>query len=389
MALTHSLPSLFKQGFWLIKNARRMDEAEGIVTWPFMNALQGIKVVELATVLAGPSVGMFLAELGAEVVKVEPPNGGDVTRSWKLPSEDPASPVSAYFAAANAGKTHRTLNWKTDQDQAALSTLLQAADIVLTNFRDFDRCPAFMAPETLQQTNPRLIFCQLDGYESQPGRPAYDVVLQAETGYLSMNGHPDTGPVKLPLAFMDLLAAHQMKQAILLALYEREKTGKGSVVRCSLERSALAGLANQATNYLMAGHVAQPSASLHPNIAPYGETFECKEGGLIVLAVGSDVQFQRLCILLELAELPTDPRFLTNANRVTNRGALAALMKNTWVNKTAAEWSALCMDTGVPAGVVRSMDQVFTGPFAESMLWKETIDGVVTVRPSTLGFKSE
>ena len=352
-----------------------------------MKALEGIKVVEMATVLAGPSVGMFLAEIGADVVKIEHPNGGDVTRSWKLPSESSTAKVSAYFAAANAGKTYQALDWKSETGQNELGALLQEADIVLTNFRDFDRCPASVSPSQLAELNPRLIYCQLDGYESQPGRPAYDVVLQAETGYLSMNGSPASGPVKLPLAFMDLLAAHQMKQALLLALYQREKTGKGQLIRCSLERSALAGLANQATNYLMGQHIPKPSGSLHPNIAPYGESFVCGGGGLIVLAVGSDVQFERLCKVLDLPALPQDDRFRTNHDRVSNRAVLSGLMQDKWLAQSAEDWSSTCIREGVPAGVVRSMDQVFTRQFAESLLWRETIDGVETVRPTSIGFR--
>ena len=350
-----------------------------------MQPLKDLRVVELATVLAGPSVGTFLAELGAKVIKVEHPNRPDVTRSWKLPSEDPDGPVSAYFCAANAGKEYIQLDWKATQDQHKLLEILGTADVLLTNFRDFARCPRVLHPQAFTLRNPRLIYCQLDGYSSSPGRAAYDVVLQAETGYIAMNGTPQSGPTKLPLAFMDLNAAHQMKQAILLALYEREKSGNGALIRCSLERAALANLSNQATNWLMAKHVPEPIGSLHPNIAPYGETFACADGNLLVLAVGSNAQFASLSDALGLG-LAEDPRFATNAQRVVHRTALAALLAPVFTNETAAHWVEKFRANAIPAGQVKRMDQVFDNAYAKSLLWKESMNGVVTVRPTTLGF---
>lgn len=350
-----------------------------------MQPLKDLRVVELATVLAGPSVGTFLAELGAQVMKVEHPSRPDVTRSWKLPSEAADAPVSAYFSSANAGKEYIQLDWKAQADQHVLLEMLSTADVLLTNFRDFSRCPQVLQPQAFTLRNPRLIYCQLDGYSSTPGRVAYDVVLQAESGYTAMNGTPESGPTKLPLAFMDLNAAHQMKQAILLALYEREKTGKGALIRCSLERAALANLANQATNWLMAGHVPKPIGSLHPNIAPYGETFTCADGELLVLAVGSNTQFEKLTALLGL-DLAADPRFATNADRVVHRKALAALLAPKLEAQPVAHWTERLQAADVPAGHVRSMDQVFASDYAQSLLWEEEIDGTPTVRPTTMGF---
>lgn len=350
-----------------------------------MQSLKDLRVVELATVLAGPSVGTFLAELGATVIKVEHPDRPDVTRSWKLPSEAPSTSISAYFASANAGKEYIQLDWKSTQDQHVLLEMLGTADVLLTNFRDFSRCPGVLQPAAFTLRNPRLIYCQLDGYSSTPGRAAYDVVLQAETGYTAMNGTPESGPTKLPLAFMDLNAAHQMKQAILLALYEREKTGKGALIRCSLERAALANLANQAANWLMGNHVPRPTGSLHPNIAPYGETFTCVDGQLLVLAIGSNAQFAGLLEVLGL-NLAGDPRFATNADRVVHRTALADLLTPVFAQETAAHWSQLFQAKAIPAGQVRSMDQVFASDYAQSLLWEEDIDGQPTVRPTTVGF---
>lgn len=352
-----------------------------------MTLLTGTRVVELASVLAGPSVGMFLAELGAEVVKIEPPGKGDVTRSWKLPTEDPDSPVSAYFASCNAGKLHRFIDWRTPEGSNEVRQLILQADILLTNFRDFTSVDSWLRPEALFAENSRLIYCQLDGYESEPGRSAYDVVLQAETGYMSMNGTPESGPVKMPLAFMDLITAHQMKQAILLSLYQREKTGVGSLIRASLERSALAGIANQSTNWLMAGHVAKPMGSLHPNIAPYGETFTCSDGQPIVLAVGNDRHFEKLCALLGHVEWSRNERYSTNKARVIHRDALARDLAPAFLTKPAGVWSDLLKSESIPAGEIRSMDQVHDNPIAREMVWKEDMEGHPTERLSSLGFK--
>lgn len=343
-------------------------------------------MVELASVLAGPSVGMFLAELGAEVVKIEPPGKGDVTRSWKLPSEDPQSTVSAYFASCNAGKQHRFVDWRTDAGRKEVQALLAKADILLTNFRDFTTVDTWLTPETRFKENPRLIYCQLDGYESEPGRPAYDVVLQAETGYMSMNGSPESGPLKMPLAFMDLITAHQMKEAILLSLYRREKNGEGCLIRSSLERSALAGIANQSTNWLMAGHIAKPMGSLHPNIAPYGETFTCSDGKPIVLAVGNDKHFAKLATLLGHPQWSLDDRFSTNKQRVIHREALSREMAPAFKTQAAEQWAKLFQQANIPAGVIRSMDEVHAGPIARDMVWEEEMEGQPTKRLSSLGF---
>ena len=348
----------------------------------------GLKICDLSTVLAGPSVTSFFAELGAEVIKFENPRTrGDVTRSWKLAGEDPESPVSAYFSSVNVKKKFVWLDLMTDRP--ALDKYLREADILVTNYKSEDYSKFGLEKEALHQLNPRLIIAKVKGFDSDETRVAYDIALQAETGFMYMNGTPESGPVKMPVALIDVLAAHQLKEGILAALLLRERTGKGAVVECSLEKSALASLVNQATNYLMAGHIPQRMGSLHPNIAPYGEIFECSDGKQIVLASGSDKQFIRICTILQLNAIATDPRFMTNQLRVANRSELALLFAPAFQKNTRAFWIQAFIDADVPAGAIRSMDEVMENPVAKSMLIEEVIEGVTTRRLSGIAFRIE
>lgn len=270
-----------------------------------MNIFENLKVIELSSVLAGPLVGTFFAELGAEVIKIENiKTGGDVTRSWKLSTENPEESISAYYAAANYGKTSLLKNLKKDSDFQEILTLIKKSDILIANFKPGDAQKLKLDFETLRPINPSLIYGEITGFGENDPRVAYDVVLQAETGYMSMNGEHGYPPLKMPLAFIDILTAHQMKEGILCALLQRSADGKGRKVTVSLYNSAIASLANQASNWLMNKHIPKKIGSLHPNIAPYGETFQCQDGKWIVLAVGSDQQFAKLAVLLELPELP-------------------------------------------------------------------------------------
>jgi crotonobetainyl-CoA:carnitine CoA-transferase CaiB-like acyl-CoA transferase len=224
--------------------------------------LKHLTVIELASVLAGPAVGMFLAELGAKVIKIENPDGGDVTRQWKLPSEDGQSEVSAYFSSVNYGKQYQSINLKTTEGKQAVLNLMATADIVLTNFKSGDDIKLGLDYETLNALNPKLIYACITGFGPNDSRTAFDVVLQAEAGLMYMNGAPESGPIKWPVAVIDLMAAHQLKEGILLALLQRERHGLGAKVSVSLYDAAIASLANQATNWLMAGHIPQRLGSL-------------------------------------------------------------------------------------------------------------------------------
>ncbi len=337
-------------------------------------ALLGIKVVELASVLAGPAVGLFFAELGAEVLKIEnKTTGGDVTRRWKVPEEDPSSPFSAYYASVNWGKQTLLLDLEDTADRAIAWEAIGKADVLLTNFREDSAKRLGLDYARLSAAFPRLIVGQLTGYGPTDNRPAFDVLLQAEAGFLFMTGEPDRTPVKMPVALIDLLAAHQLKEGILLALLEREKTGKGRLVETSLFRSALASLANQATNWLMAGHVPQRMGSRHPNIAPYGDQFTCADGKPVVLAIGTERQFQALCDVLGLEECKNSPLYRSNADRVKHRQELNHRLTKAISRLERAVFLQKCLEMDIPAGSIKDMQEVFDSPLAKDMIIEWTL----------------
>ena len=349
-----------------------------------------LKVVEFASVLAGPAVGMFFAELGAEVVKIEnKTTGGDVTRGWKLPSENPDSSISAYWASVNWGKTHLFLDLNDPDDlKIALDHALRA-DVVISNFKPSSARRLGVDAESLRAQNQRLIYAQLNSFaDPENESPAFDVVLQAEAGFLYMNGEPARPPVKMPVALIDILAAHQLKEAILLALLHRERTGEGSTVTTSLLESALASLANQASNYLMAGHIPQRMGTQHPNIAPYGDIFTCSDGNPILLAVGTERQFRQLCAVLGLEKLLENPDFQTNAARVQNRERLNNILTEAISKMTLDVAMANFKANGVPAARIRDMRSVFEMREARGMVLEEkTESGAGTKRLRTVAFK--
>ncbi len=349
----------------------------------------GLKIVEFASVLAGPAVGMFFAELGAEVIKIENKTaGGDVTRGWKLPSEDPASPVSAYWASVNWGKNHLLLDLNEAQDLRLALDHALAADVVISNFKPSSARRLGVDAESLRRQNPRLIYAQLHSFaDPEDESPAFDVVLQAEAGFLHMTGNPDAPPAKMPVALIDLLAAHQLKEGILLALLHRERSGEGCVVSTSLLESALASLANQATNWLMGGHVPQRMGTRHPNIAPYGDIFTCADGTPLLLAVGTERQFRHLCRVLGLEALADDPDFQNNRARVQHREQLNARLAGVFAARDSDELMAAFKANGVPAARIRDMRAVFDMPEARAMVLEETTaEGIATKRLRTVAF---
>lgn len=329
--------------------------------------LEGLLVVELASVLAGPAVGQFFSELGARVIKIEnATTAGDVTRSWKLPTEDKAKADSAYFRSVNYGKESLLLNLKTEADQAKVHTLLADADVVISNFPAATATKLRMDATTIREINDKIIYAQLDAFPSSMGkRPAYDIVLQAETGFLSMTGNSSEELCRMPVALIDILAAHQLKEGILIGLIKRGKTGKGYFIRTNLYAAAIASLANQATNYLIGGHVPSPMGCKHPNIAPYGDMFTTADGHRIVLAVGSDRQFAQLVKVLKL-DLP--PEFATNVGRVAHRDQMIKLLEGPISALLLSEVLLLCQSNNIPAGHVKNMAQVFKEPAAKAQL---------------------
>lgn len=337
--------------------------------------LKGMKVIELASVLAGPSVGMFFAELGAKVMKVENPlTNGDVTRSWKLASEDQNHPYSAYYASVNWGKEVIRLDLHSENDKNALKEELKDADVLISNFRPESLKKLGLDLPELRKVNPNLIYGEILGFRGEK-RLAYDVVLQAECGFISMNGHEVGDEAKLPLALIDIFAAHHLKEGLLLALLERERSGKIGSVSVSLFDAGLAALVNQATNWIMAKHIPQPIGTLHPNIAPYGEMFYCKDQKRIVLAVGSNDQFKSLCDCLNIPEIPTDPKFKINQLRVQNRKELYDILAEAIAKFDREDIMRIFIQNAVPAGAMRNMKEVFEVEAANEMLLEQEFEG--------------
>ena len=333
---------------------------------------------------------MFFSELGARVIKLEnAKSGGDITRKWKLPKEDAHSTVSAYFSSVNHGKEHRMTDLSSPDGRQMLDALVAKADVLITNHLDGDANKLGLGRERLRALNPKLLHGHIRGYADDPSRPAYDVVLQAETGYIGMTGTDSANPAKLPVAMIDVLAAHQLKEGLLLALWQRERSGKGAYVEVSLEAAAFTGLVNQASNWLMAKHAAGPIGTLHPNIAPYGELFTCADDKRIVLAVGSNEQFKALCHVFDLSHLVHDQHFSTNAKRVTNRNVLAQLLAPAIAAAPRDELLARFRDAQVPAGALNPIDEALGSATARSMVLEEMIDQVRTLRLSGNAFRIE
>ncbi len=350
-----------------------------------------LRIVELASVLAGPAVGMFFAELGAEVIKIENElTGGDTTRHWKLPDEDPNAPASAYFHSVNWQKNHIFMDLRQAESRAELLRLIESADVVISNFKPGSAEKLGLDFASLRRHNPRLICAGISAYGHDDLRPGFDVAIQAETGWMSMNGEPGGLPLKMPVALMDLLAAHQLKEGILVALLRREQTGQGSEVSVSLFDSGVAALANQAANWLNAGHLPQRMGSRHPNIAPYGEIFYAKDGKPLILATGTDQQFRQLCKALHLLQLAEDQRFATNTLRLTHRRELNELLAPAFSKMNAEEILSRCQALQVPLAPIRNLQEVFQLPAARRLILEQVHpDGSISRRVRTAVFEMD
>lgn len=334
-----------------------------------LNIFKDLKVIELAGILAGPSVGYFFAELGAKVIKVENPKAnGDVTRSWKLKTEDPKDDTSAYFWSVNALKEFIALDVSVPSQLQKLYELIKDADIIITNYKKGDDEKLKVDYSTLSGINPKIIYASINGFGNDSPRTAYDLILQAESGFMFMNGEANSQPVKMPVALIDLLAGHQLKEAILIALIKLYKNNIGSHITVSLFDSAITALANQATNWLIAGHLPKSSGSLHPNIAPYGELFETKDNHLITFAIGSTKQFKNLCELIQYPSLSMDSKYLSNHSRVLNRIQLYHILYNYIKQFNFKDLYDKCLQYEVPVGKIRNLKEVFELPEAKAMM---------------------
>lgn len=345
-----------------------------------------LKIIDLSTVLAGPSVGTFFAELGARVIKIEHPIHGDVTNTWRLATENPLAP-SAYYSSVNYGKELLKLDFLKAQDYARFLEELSDTDVVLMNFKKGDDTKLKLDPKTLWKLQPKLIIGKITGFGSENDRIAYDLILQAETGFMSMNGTPESGPTKMPVALIDVLAAHQLKEGLLLALLQRAKAPKGQVVSVSLYDAAISSLANQASNYLMAQHVAQPIGSLHPNIAPYGEIFKTLDQKDLTFAIGSQAHFEKLCQVLNLNAVLENPLYKENQLRVKNRFLLAKEIQNAVQERAAEELFNALVAIGVPVAIIKNMAEVFNDGAAQALVRAEAAQGQITKRVTQLAFQ--
>lgn len=349
---------------------------------------KGLKVLELASVLAGPLAGSFLAEGGATVIKVEHPELGDITRSWRIEGERKDDPNSAYFAAANTFKNVIKKDLSSDEGRQWLENELSNCDILLQNFKASDLKKFDLIPEKLAQKFPNIIHIRLIGFAESPDRLAYDVVVQAETGFMYMNGHPENHGTKIPVAIIDILASHQIRSAVTTGLYARERGATGWFAEVSLELSGIGALVNQATNYLMNGSIPQRRGSIHPNIAPYGEHLEL-DGGEIVLAIGSDAQFISLCEVLGDSELHKNPKYLTNQDRVSNRLELITELQKLANGKNRESLLQKFHKARVPAGGIRSLDEVFApgSPGMKAVINEEITSSTRPIRkPKTTAY---
>ena len=318
--------------------------------------LAGLLVADFSRVLAGPFATMLLGDLGADVVKVEHPDGGDETRAWGPPFHHD---VSTYYLAVNRNKRSVALDLKDEQGRRAARALAGRADVLVENFKAGALERLGLGFEELGRDNPRLVWCSISGFGREAGAelPGYDFLVQAMSGLMSITGPPGGEPTKVGVALVDVLTGLYAFGGVLAALRERDRTGRGQRVEVSLLGSALASLVNQASSYLCTGRPPRAMGNRHPSITPY-ETLATADRPLVV-AVGNDGQFARLCRVLGLPEAAADPRFATNADRVRHRDELAALLERALAARGAADWAADLTGAGVPCGLVNDVGEAF------------------------------
>lgn len=333
-------------------------------------------VVELANILAGPITSQFFAELGARVIKVENPfTHGDATRGWKVLTEDPATDVSSYFSCANWGKESLAVDFTTAAGLAVTHDLIRRADLVIASFKPGDAPKLKLDYATLAALKPNLIYGQINAYGEDDPRPGFDAILQAEAGFTYLNGEPDSPPTKMPVALVDLLAAHQLKEGLLLGVLKRERTGDGSFVSVSLLQAAVSSLANQATNYLVGNVVPQRMGSEHPNIVPYGSILMCQDRREVVIAAATERQFRELVKAIGLPELADDPNYQTGQQRVARRDQLLGSIRAKAASMSSQTVAKALEDAKVPYGFVNDMAAVFEQPGAQALLVEAEVDG--------------
>ena len=326
--------------------------------------LKGVKVLDLSRVLAGPWAGQVLADMGADVVKVERPGAGDDTRQWGPPflNDKDGNPTrqSGYYMAANRGKKSLALDIATDEGQKIIRDLAKDADVLIENYKLGGLAKYGLDYKSLHALNPKLVYCSITGF-GQTGpmahRAGYDFIIQGMGGLMSITGHPETGPVKAGVAISDLSTGMYASIAILGALYHVKNTGQGQHIDMSLLDTQVGWLANQAMNWLVGGKMLGMIGNAHPNITPY-QTFETSDGHIII-AVGNDGQFERYLEAVGRADLVGDERFKTNSDRLQNRDELSAILSQAMTQKSLDEWMDVLEKAVVPCGPVNTIDRVF------------------------------
>jgi crotonobetainyl-CoA:carnitine CoA-transferase CaiB-like acyl-CoA transferase len=340
-----------------------------------VGALEGLRVLDLSRVLAGPWASQLLADLGADVVKVERPQIGDDTRAWGPPwlpdADGDATGESAYYLCANRNKRSVTVDMSHPDGQAVIKRLAAEADVLIENFKVGGLAQYGLDYATLKELNPRLIYCSITGF-GQDGpyasRAGYDFLIQGMGGLMSLTGRADgtegAGPVKVGVALTDVMTGLYAAVGVLAALARRERTGEGQQVDLSLLDVQIASLANQASSYLVGASVPRRLGNAHPNIVPYQE-FPTADGHMII-AVGNDGQFRHCCEVLGRPEWASDGRFLTNPQRVKHRTELVAMMEAATRQRTTREWVGAMEAAGVPCGPINNLADVFADPHVQA-----------------------
>ena len=343
--------------------------------------LSGVKVIELARILAGPWAGQTLADLGAEVIKVEAPEGDD-TRRWGPPFVTRDGDTSAaYFYACNRGKKSITCDFRTPEGQDVVRRLVADADVVIENFKVGGLAKYGLDWESLRKVNPRLVYCSITGF-GQTGpyahRAGYDFIIQGMAGMMSVTGAPDGQPQKVGVAVTDVFTGVYAATAILAALVQRGITGAGQQIDMALMDVATSVMANQAMNYLVSGKPPGLMGNAHPNLAPYA-VFDCADGW-IILGTGNDAQYRRLCAILGLNDMAEAPEFLTNALRIAHRAEMTRAITAATLRWKKADLLAACEAEGVPAGPINDLAEVFADPQVVARGMQIAPEGVPGVR---------
>ena len=343
--------------------------------------LGGLKVVELARILAGPWAGQTLSDLGAEVIKVESPEGDD-TRKWGPPFIDRDDDhTAAYYPSCNRGKSCVTADFRTPEGQRIVRDLVRDADILIENFKVGGLTKYGLDYASLAEVNPRLIYCSITGF-GQTGpyahRAGYDYIIQGMSGLMSLTGEPDGEPLRAGVAITDLFTGVYSATAILAALHQRATTGRGQHIDMALLDTAVSVTANQAMNYLSTGTPPVRTGNWHPNLTPY-QVFEVADGHIII-ATGNDAQYRRLCDVLGLPEMKDDPDYRINSDRVANRPEMIRRLSEACLRFTKAALLEHCEAQGIPAGPINDMAEVFEDPQVIARNMRIDPEGVPGVR---------